>query len=121
MRARIAECAECLPAEDVYALMLASFEAASNVIRYSRLLVGDATLACRITHEAEAVVVELIYPSAVFVPPAEVQTDLSGESEGGFGLFIIEQLVDTVEYASPMPGVASVRLVKRARAVAVAA
>ena len=116
MRARIAECAECLPAEDVYALMLASFEAASNVIRYSRLLVGDATLACRITREADALIVELIYPSAAFAPPTELRTDFSGESEGGFGLFIIAQSVDSDEYTSPMPGVASIRLVKRASA-----
>ena len=62
--------------------------------------------------------VELIYPSAVFIPPAELRTDFSGETESGFGLFIIEQSVDSVEYASPMPGIASVRLVKRASAAA---
>ena len=62
--------------------------------------------------------VELIYPSAVFTPPAKVQPDLSGQSESGFGLYIIEQSVDSVEYSSPMPGIASVRLIKRAGAVA---
>ena len=117
LRARIAECAAgSLPAEDADALILASFEAATNVIRYSRLLVGDATLTCRISRESDALAVELIYPSAVFALPAEVRPDLSGESEGGFGLFIIEQSVDSVEYASPMPGIASIRLVKRAGA-----
>ena len=118
MRAGIAECAGSLPAEDTDALILASFEAATNVIRYSRLMVGDATLACRITREDDALVVELIYPSEVFTPPADVQADLSGESEGGFGHFIIEQSVDSVQYASPMPGVASIRLLKRASAAA---
>jgi anti-sigma regulatory factor (Ser/Thr protein kinase) len=38
---------------------------------------------------------------------------MSGVSEGGFGLYIIEQSVNSVEYTSPMPGVASIRLVKR--------
>ena len=62
--------------------------------------------------------VELIYPSAVFTPPAEVQPDFSDQSESGFGLHIIAQSVNSVEYASPMPGLASVRLIKRANAVA---
>ena len=115
LRARITECAGSLSEADTDALILASFEAATNIIRYSRLLVGDATLACRITREVDALIVELIYPSAAFTPPAELRTDFSGEAEGGFGLFIIEQSVDSVEYASPMPGVASIRLVKRAR------
>ena len=34
------------------------------------------------------------------------------------GLYIIEQSVDSVEYASPMSGIASIRLVKHASAVA---
>ena len=114
LRERIAECAGWLSEEDADALILASFEAATNVIRYAPLMVGDATLACRITREHDSLIVELIYPSAVFTPPSEVQPDLSGESESGFGLFIMEQSVDSVEYDSPMPGIASIRLVKRA-------
>ncbi|MCX7143110.1 MAG: ATP-binding protein, partial [Proteobacteria bacterium] len=114
LRARVAECAGSLPAEDADALILASFEAATNAIRYSRLMVGDATVTCRIAREGAAVAVELIYPSAVFTPPVELRTDFSGETESGFGLYLIEQSVDSVEYASPMPGIASVRLVKRA-------
>ena len=118
LRACITECAGSLPDEAADALILASFEAATNIIRYSRLLVGNATLTCRITRTDDALAVELIYPSAAFTPPAEVQPDLSGESESGFGLFIMEQSVDSVEYASPMSGIASVRLVKRTIAVA---
>ncbi len=118
LRARIQECSAMLSEEEANALILGSFEAATNAIRYSRLLVGDATLTCRITHQSDAVAVELIYPSAVFTPPAEVQPDFSGQSEGGFGLYIIEQSVDSVEYASPMPGIASIRLIKRASTVA---
>ena len=114
MRERIAQSALSLPAEDADALVLASYEAATNAIRHARLMVGDATITCRIAREDEAVAVELIYPSAVFTPPAELRTDFSGESERGFGLYLIEQSVDSVEYASPMPGIASVRLVKRA-------
>ena len=99
--------------DDTNALILASFEAATNIIRNARLLVGNATITCRIARESNALVVELIYPSEAFTPPAQVEPDFSGESEGGFGLYIIESSVDSVEYSSPMPGVACIRLVKR--------
>jgi PAS domain S-box-containing protein len=116
--ARIGERAGHLPAEDADALILASFEAATNIIRHARLLIGDATITCRITREDEALAVELFYPSEAFSPPANLQPDFSGVSEGGFGLYTIEQSVDSVEYGNPMPGISSVRMVKRASAVA---
>ena len=114
LRTQIIACAGNLPEEDTNALILASFEAATNIIRHARLLVGNATITCRITRESDALVVELVYPSESFTPPMQLNPDMSGESEGGFGLYIIKNSVDSVEYASPMPGVASVRLVKRA-------
>ena len=114
LRTQIMACAGNLPEDDTDALILASFEAATNIIRHARLLVGNATLTCSIKREGDALVVELIYPSESFTPSAQVRPDLSGENEGGFGLYIIEHSVDSVEYACPMPGVASVRLIKRA-------
>ncbi len=114
LRSRIVACAGNLPEDDTDALILASFEAATNIIRHARLLVGNATITCSITRERDAVAVELIYPSESFTAAVEAQPDFSGGSEGGFGLYIIERSVDSVEYTSPMPGVASVRLVKRA-------
>ena len=114
LRTHILACADNLPQDDTDALILASFEAATNIIRHAQLLVGNATIACRITRKSDALMVELIYPSEAFTPPAQFNPDMSGQSEGGFGLYIIEHSVDSVEYSSPMPGVASVRLVKRA-------
>jgi hypothetical protein len=100
------------------ALYRFDLDAATNIIRHALLLIGDATITCRITREDEALTVELIYPSEAFSPLANLQPDFSGVSEGGFGLSIIEQSVDTVEYGSPMPGISSVRMLKRASAVA---
>ena len=114
LRTRIMASAVRLSDDETDALILASFEAATNIIRHGRVLVGNASISCRITRESDALVVELIYPSEVFTPPAQTNPDMSGASEGGFGLYIIEQSVDSVEYSSPMPGVASIRLVKRA-------
>ncbi len=116
LRTRIMASAANLPEDDTDALILASYEAATNIVRHGRVLVGNASISCRITRESDALVVELIYPSEAFTPPAQTNPDMSGVSEGGFGLYIIEQSVDSVEYSSPMPGVASIRLVKRASA-----
>ena len=49
-------------AENGDALILVGVETATNIIRHARLLVGDATITCRISREDEALVVELIYP-----------------------------------------------------------
>ena len=114
LRARVAESAWFLPTQDAQALVLATFEAASNIIRHAPPLVADATLACRVTRRDRELVVELIYPSEAFSPPDELRPDFSGESDGGFGLFIIQESVDSVEYGSLLPGIGSIRLVKRA-------
>jgi anti-sigma regulatory factor (Ser/Thr protein kinase) len=51
------------------------------------------------------------YPGEAFVP-GHIQPDFSGEKQGGFGLFIVEQSVDDVVYDSPLPGICRIRLVK---------
>ena len=116
LRTQIMACAGNLPEDDTNALMLASLEAATNIIRHARLLVGNATITCSITRENDALVVELVFPSESFTPPTQLNPDMRGEREDGFGQYVIEHSVDSVEYASPMPGVSSVRLVKRATA-----
>ena len=114
LRARIEESAWFLPPEDTAALILASFEAATNIIRHAPPSVPNATLACIVAREDGALAVELVYPSEAFSPPRELRPDFSGRSESGFGLFIIEHSVDLVEYREPMSGIGSIRLVKRA-------
>ena len=66
------------------------------------------------TQRDAAFTVELIYPGPSFSPPEDPQPDFSGDSEGGFGLYIIKNCVDRVEYASPAPGISSIRLAKYA-------
>jgi PAS domain S-box-containing protein len=113
LRARIAETAGHLAEDEVQALILASFEAATNILRHAEPYFSDATIACRLTRRPDEYSVELIYPGPDFSPPVDPQPDFSGNSDGGFGLYIINNCVDAVEYASPMPGVSSIRLIKR--------
>jgi sigma-B regulation protein RsbU (phosphoserine phosphatase) len=97
-------------------LVLASFEAATNIVRHVPRRVVDSTLVCRIWHHADALEVELMYVGEPFVA-AVTEPDFSGEREGGFGLFIIMQSVDRVDYGCPVAGVCSIRLRVRGRAV----
>jgi PAS domain S-box-containing protein len=113
LRTEIAATATHLPAQDVDAIVLASFEAATNILRHAKPYFGDAVITCKLERRADELSVELIYPGPTFTPPADPMPDFSGASEGGFGLYIIENCVDSVEYASLLPGVSSIRLVKR--------
>jgi phosphoserine phosphatase RsbU/P len=102
-----------LTSEDAEALILATHEAASNIIRHSRPAISEPTLVCRVRYLGTDLIVELIYPGELFSPPAHKQADFSGGSDGGFGLYIIEKSVDEVEYLSPVRGMCITRLVKR--------
>lgn len=113
LRTRIAETAGNLTDDEVQAVILASFETATNILRHAEPYFSDATIACRLTRRPDEYSVELIYPGPDFSPPDDPQPDFSGNSEGGFGLYIINNSVDFVEYASPLPGVSSIRLIKR--------
>lgn len=94
------------------ALVLAAFEAATNVIRHTPQPLPDATLHCRIEATPAGLNVILHYLGAAF-EPALTEPDFSGDSDGGFGLYIIQNSVDEVIYDTPTPGVCRIRLEKR--------
>lgn len=97
----------------VATLVLAAFEAATNVVRHTPEKLNDAPLTLVLSRNARELVVELVYEGLPFAPTNQASPDFSGKSEGGFGLFIIEKSVDKVEYGAPMPGLASIRLAKQ--------
>lgn len=112
-RQRVQALASHLPATDADALVLASFEAATNILRHAKPYFADATLTCRLTQASDAVTVELIHAGDLFVPVGEPDPDFSGNSMGGFGRYIILNSVDSVDYFNLFPGISCVRLVKR--------
>ncbi|NJD33515.1 MAG: PAS domain S-box protein [Betaproteobacteria bacterium] len=113
LRTAISTAACRLAPVDVDALILGCFEAATNILRHAEPYFSDATIACRLMQEADEFSVELIYPGPTFKPPDNPTPDFSGNSEGGFGLYIMNNCVDQVDYFSLMPGISSIRLVKR--------
>jgi PAS domain S-box-containing protein len=113
IRQKIAQVVQDQSEAFVHMLQLAAFEATTNIIRHAPEHLKNAPITIAVSRSADAIQVELIYEGTPFVPPSAPSPDFSGHSEGGFGLFIINSAVDQVTYDSPMPGLASIRLVKK--------
>jgi phosphoserine phosphatase RsbU/P len=94
------------------ALILATYEAATNVLRHAKRCLVDSKLLVRAELHDSSIDVSLFYVGDSFVPTRR-EPDFTGHSEGGFGLYIIENSVDAVRYESPAPGVALIHLSKR--------
>lgn len=113
LRRRIAVLAQDQPAEAMHSLELAAFEAATNVVRHTPEILSDTPFTAVLTRDEHEMSVELIYAGQPFRRDTPPNPDFSGESEGGFGLFIIENSVDRVTYGSSLIGLASIRMSKR--------
>ena len=112
-----AEIAE-LSSASTDAFVLAGFEAATNIIRHAEQPLSDATLHCSIEDMRDHVRLTLHYVGETFRPESTFP-DFSGGSDGGFGLFIIQNSVDKVIYDSPVDGVCRIVLKKRKHEVSV--
>jgi anti-sigma regulatory factor (Ser/Thr protein kinase) len=113
LRQRIVAVAADQPDEFIESLTLAAFEAATNIIRHTPENLKNAVLTAILRRSAAGLELELVYEGKPFIPVGSPMPDFSGNSDGGFGLFIIENSVDRVEYDAPtLPGLASIRLVK---------
>ena len=113
LRQRIAVLAQDQPEESIQALTLAAFEAATNIIRHTPEKLQNANFTAVLKRDEHELSVNLVYAGQPFVQNAPPAPDFSGESEGGFGLFIIENTVDRVIYSQPMPGLASILMIKK--------
>jgi len=114
LRQRVAAAAAGLGETAANLLVLAAFEAATNIVRHVPRAFDDATLSCRLQREADRVTVELWYIGPPFEPQAIPEPDASGASEGGFGLHIIDSAVSSASYEHPAPDVCCTRLVQLA-------
>jgi phosphoserine phosphatase RsbU/P len=110
LRTRVAAAAGTLGADAADRLVLASFEAATNVVRHVAPPFHDSTLSCRIMREASGTVVEVWYLGEAFRPTAEPQPDFSGGTGGGFGRYSMSRAVGRVTHESPLAGMCCTRL-----------
>lgn len=112
LRHAIAAFALDLPEDFVQSLLLAAYEAATNIVRHAPTRLPDAPLSVLLERSEHEISVMLVHQGEMFVPQGDPTPDFSGNSEGGFGLYIISRSVDRVEYGRPMPGLASIALHK---------
>lgn len=112
LRCSIEAMCDNMPEEDTQMLVLAAFEAATNIVRHTPEKLKKAPLTAVLKRSEQGVSVELIHEGHTFVPNKPPNPDFSGNSFGGFGLYIIENAVDWVEYNDPMPGLAAIRMFK---------
>ena len=102
--------------DDAEAFLLAVFEAATNAIRHTSGALSDACQVIRVSEATDMLTFEMLYPGAPVVLGERDEPDFSGATSGGFGLYIMHHLVDSVEYGVPLDGMVSVRLKKRMNA-----
>lgn len=89
------------------ALTLAGFEVVTNILRHATQLLADATLHCNIEDRDNDLSLIIYYVGEPFFPQ-DIEPDFSGDSDGGFGLYIIRNSVDEVIFDSPATGVCRV-------------
>lgn len=98
--------------ESAQSLILAGFEAATNIIRHNPKPLEDATLHSLIERLDNQLTLKIYYLGEHF-DAVETTPDFSGDSEGGFGLYIIRQSVDSLVHDNPIPGICRITLTKR--------
>lgn len=88
----------------IYDLQLAVDEASTNIIKHSYPDCDPGSIILAIEFEPTKIIVTITdfgYPfEPVDVPPPDLEAALDGGASGGFGLFIIHETIDVVEYES---------------------
>ncbi|HEY3330051.1 MAG TPA: SpoIIE family protein phosphatase [Capsulimonadaceae bacterium] len=96
-----------------YQLLLAVNEAASNIMRHAhggRL--GEVIIVASDLFD-DRIVIRLSHYGASFDPDKAPPPSFDGTREGGFGVYMIAQCVDEVQYLGDPDGKNTVRMVKR--------
>ena len=107
--------AERVAATEIDAVVLAFTEAYTNVLRHAYRGQLPAPLDVELCISALAIVVELRDQGKPFQPESTAAPDPEELAEGGYGLFLIEALMDEVSYC-PAGQVGTVLRLKKSRA-----
>lgn len=95
------------------AVVLATVEAVSNVMKYAFAEVTDRTLHIRLQLQDDMLCITMLHHGDRPVPEQVPAPDFSGMREDGFGLFIIHQLMDNVTYGREAPDWQFIALTKQ--------
>jgi len=100
-------------AESSSHIMLAASELATNISRHAYGGATTGTIEARLALKTHEVRLTLIHRGAAFDRSACPAPDLERPQEGGYGIFLVEALMDEVTYHSNRPDGHRVELVKR--------
>lgn len=100
------------PPTEAEALLLAIFEAATNVIIHTPEQQAEASMTVRLRSDATRVQVELFYLGPPVLLESGRSVDFSGATVGGFGLHIMRSVFDEICYEAPLPGLVRVCMQK---------
>lgn len=93
-------------------LLLALQEAAANVIEHAYREEAGRPIVLMLETLADQVCITLYHQGVAFDPHAAVPPSFDGSRDGGFGVFMIEHLLDQISYFHESDGRSAVRLVK---------
>jgi serine/threonine-protein kinase RsbW len=98
---------------DVTAVLLALTEACSNVLIHAYEGRVPAPLDVDLEVEPDTIGVLLRDQGRAFQPPSTAAPDPDALAEGGYGLFLIQSLMDEVSYTPVTPTGTALRMTKR--------
>jgi sigma-B regulation protein RsbU (phosphoserine phosphatase) len=101
--------------EDAWQLELAVNEAASNIMRHAYHGRTDQQIQVHADVFGDRIRFRLVHWGSAFEPTPAALPAFDGVREGGFGLYLIDQLVDEVRYAGDAHGRQEVCLIKHLR------
>jgi len=104
---------EVLSEEETYQLQLAVTEAASNVVRHALSDMPDEYITVSADLFEDGIIVRLSHFGKEFDPDTAPPPVFDGTREGGFGVYMIKQCVDDVQYMRSPDGRNTIRMVKR--------
>ena len=99
--------------EDVFALKLAVSETCTNVIRHAYEGAADKDIVLSIGIEGDTLSLTIQDFGKKFDLSRYKSPDLDEPAEGGYGVYLIRELMDEVEYDTSSPQGTVLRMVKR--------
>ncbi len=99
--------------EQISQIQLAVQEAAANIIFHSDSADADRTIDVEVSFADRVVAIELRYSGAAFEDASIPVPDFDGSRDHGFGLFIIQKIMDEVKYGQTPDQKNFIRLTKQ--------
>ncbi len=84
-------------------VLMATVEAVTNIIKYAYLHATDRALSIQLTVQDDILSVIIRHHGDLAIPEKADEPDFSGMSEDGFGIFIMNELMDLITYSQEEP------------------